>query len=193
MRIILASSSPYRKALLKRLNLNFEAISPEVDESTVQKDSSLSPKEMALELSKLKAKALASINPNAVIIGSDQVCYFKNQIFHKSGGFEQSFNTLKALSGQTHYLCTAVTVMNAQKSITFENTTALTMKELSDEAIKRYLKLDSPYDCAGSYKLEEHGISLFSQIDCSDQSSIVGLPLIELSKVLEQEFAVFSP
>ncbi len=182
--IILASGSIYRKQLLQRLGITFECIPSTVDESPL-KTSVLDPSKLAMELSKLKALDIYNNNPDKIIIGSDQVCYFNNEVLSKSGNKDKSIEILKKLSGQKHILATAYTIIDEQRVITKINETVLTMKELNEESIKRYVELDNPIDCAGSYKLELHGISLFNNIETTDQTAIIGLPLIELGKDLE--------
>lgn len=182
--IILASGSIYRKELLKRLGIDFECVSSSVDES-ILKTKEKDPVVLAMKLSALKAKDIASKYPDKLVIGSDQVCFFNEQILSKSGSIEKSFEILKKLSSHEHILATAYTIIFKDKIITKVNETKLKMKSLTDEMIKKYIKLDNPIDCAGSYKLELHGISLFESIDTSDQTAIIGLPLIELGKDLE--------
>lgn len=182
--IILASGSVYRKELLKRLGIDFECIPSSVDES-ILKSQVKDPVTLAKELSVLKAKDIAKLHPDKIIIGSDQVCFFKDQILSKSGSKEKSFDILKTLSSHEHILATAYTIVYKDRVITKVNETKLKMKSLSDEMIKKYIELDDPIDCAGSYKLELHGISLFESIQTTDQTAIIGLPLIELGLDLE--------
>jgi septum formation protein len=182
--IILASGSVYRKELLKRLGIAFKCIPSSVDES-ILKSNVKDPVTLAKDLSVLKAQDLAQTYPDQVIIGSDQVCFFKDQILSKSGSKEKSFDILKVLSSNEHTLATAYTIIYKDKIITKVNETNLKMKSLSDEMIRKYIELDNPVDCAGSYKLELHGISLFESIETTDQTAIIGLPLIELGQDLE--------
>lgn len=188
-KLILASTSKYRKQLLSQLHWDFETEGPIVDE-TIYKDQNLSPKDLAQKLSLLKASDVLSRNENALIIGSDQVCALGNTIFSKPQNYENAFKQIKKMSGKEHELLTAVTIMNNRDSFTWVNSTKLTMRELEDEDIKRYLKIDTPYDCAGSYKLEAMGIKLFEKIQMTDHTAIIGLPLIEITNVLISRFGL---
>ena len=121
-----------------------------------------------------------------MIIGSDQLVSFENNILGKPHTKEKAFDQLKSMSGKTHSLLTSVTLINEDKEISFLNETKLTMKSLSDRFIQEYIEKDRPLDCAGSYKIERAGISLFDSIECDDFTAITGLPLIELSKYLQE-------
>lgn len=182
-RIILASTSKYRKNLLAQLGLPFECMDPQVDESPL-KELKLHPEELALKLSYLKAEAVFKKESQAIVIGSDQVCYLEDEILSKPHQFDKAFVQLKKMSAKSHKLFTAVTIMAPDKTIQFSNTTTLHMRNLSDEEITTYLLADTPYDCAGSYKLESLGIRLFQKIEMTDHTSIIGLPLIELNQKL---------
>lgn len=181
--LILASTSKYRQELLGRLNLPFQAISPGVDEEPF-KSLDLSPKDLAQKLAFEKASAVAQKFPGAVVIGSDQVAAIKSKILDKPGDHQTATNQLSFLSGKEHVLLTAVCICYDGKTIEFLDETTLAMKQLSASQIDRYLKYDQPYDCAGSYKIESLGISLFESIDCADFNAITGLPLLKLSKYL---------
>lgn len=186
-KLILASTSKYRKQLLGKLHWPFESMAPEVDES-LYKDQFESPKALSEQLSILKAQAILKKMPQGVVIGSDQVCTFNNLIFSKPESFENAFKQLEKLSGEQHQLLTSVTIASSDKSYTWTNTTTLHMRSLSSNDIKRYLEIDEPYDCAGSYKLESMGIKLFEKIEMSDHTAIIGLPLIDITNVLIKNF-----
>lgn len=186
-RIILASTSKYRKQLFEQLHWPFVCCSPEVDEA-LYKNQGFSPKDLAQKLSLIKAQAVLNKNLDAVVIGSDQVCALKDEIFSKPHNRENAFKQIKIMSGKTHELITAVSIISDQDSYTWSNSTQLKMRKLSDEDIIRYLEIDTPYDCAGSYKLEAMGIKLFEEIQMSDHTSIIGLPLIEISNILISRF-----
>lgn len=186
-KLILASTSSYRKELLSKLHWEFDTAKPDVDEDIYKKDD-ISPDELSRKLSLLKAQAVFKGNEDEIVIGSDQVCSFGNLILSKPGNFEQAHKQIRMLSGNSHKLLTSVTLLSKEKAITWTNSTTLWMRKLSDEDITRYLKIDEPYDCAGSYKLEEMGIKLFERIEMSDHTSIIGLPLIEISNKLINEF-----
>jgi septum formation protein len=181
--LILASTSKYRSALLSQLGYEFETTSPGVDEDIV-KSGLKSPSEIALTLSRLKAEAVFSLKPNACVIGSDQVCSFEGRILGKPHTKELAIEQLSSLQGKKHELLTAVTVICPEGHESFVNRTILQMRALTLEDIKSYVSYDLPLDCAGSYKLESRGIKLFQKIEMSDHTSIIGLPLIELTSVL---------
>ncbi|MBH46785.1 MAG: septum formation protein Maf [Halobacteriovorax sp.] len=182
--LILASTSRYRKELLARLELPFKCVAPGVDEQ-VLKEKGLAPKELASQLALLKAQAVAKKHPNAIIIGSDQVAAIDELVLDKPGDEATAFKQLSLMRGREHYLFTAVALVTPAKEIQFIDTTTLNMKNLTDEQIKRYLDRDEPFDCAGSYKIETSGISLFESVTSEDFTAITGLPLIILSKHLQ--------
>tara|TARA_R110000868_G_scaffold42681_7_gene144058 strand:+ start:2428 stop:3006 length:579 start_codon:yes stop_codon:yes gene_type:complete len=183
--LILASTSKYRKALLERLDLSFKCIAPGVDESKL-KNQGLSPKDLAQELALLKSQEVAKNHPNAIIIGSDQVAALGELILDKPGDRLNAFKQLSLMQGREHKLYTAVAVVTPTQVIRFIDTTVLAMKKLSGEQINRYLDRDEPYDCAGSYKIETSGISLFEHVSSEDFTAITGLPLILLAKHLSK-------
>lgn len=183
-KIILASSSLYRRNLLSKLGLPFSYEAPEIDEDSFKMKLKDSPLVLAETLSYEKAKKIFNSHQDAIVIGSDQLGHFERKILGKGKTHEGSFETLKMIQGKTHELITSVTLLSSFDKITFTNITKLTMRPLTDDQIHHYLELDKPYDCAGSFKLEEHGISLFSKIETTDHTAIIGLPLIELSNTL---------
>lgn len=178
--LVLASTSKYRGALLAQLGWSFEAISPGVDEDKI-KNGQHTPRELALLLSKMKAHAVFARHPHSCVIGSDQVCAIGEKIFGKPGTKERACQQLMDMQGKTHELLTAVTILAPDHEISFLNSTALTMRKFSFKEAHDYVEADLPLDCAGSYKLESKGIKLFEKIEMTDQTSIIGLPLIELS------------
>lgn len=182
-KLILASTSKYRAQLLSQLGWPFTQEDPGVDEDQL-KNKGLAPGDLALELSRLKARAVFDRHPDSIVIGSDQVCSFEEKIFSKPKTMERAVEHLLQMQGQTHELLTAVTVITPENTTTFLNVTKLHMRDLSREEIETYVKLDMPLDCAGSYKLETLGIKLFERIEMTDHTAIIGLPLIELSNVL---------
>ena len=183
--IILASSSPYRKALLKRLIPQFECISPDVDEDSFKIKIS-DPQALAQALAREKCNAVYEKYPNAIVIGSDQLGVCEGERLDKPGSLENAFVQLKFLSGKKHQLITAVFIAHGAKYLDFFNITTLKMIKLSGGQIKYYLSLDKPIDCAGSYKLELNGITLFEDIETTDYTAITGLPLIEVAKNLRE-------
>jgi len=181
--LILASTSRYRKALLERLGQPFTAMAPACDEEAL-KDPAWSPRETAERLARAKAASLATSHPQDIIIGSDQVCALGHEILHKPGTPERAVDHLLRLQGRTHELITALVVTGPQGIQTHTDITRLTMRPLDRAALTRYVAADQPVDCAGAYKLELRGISLFSSIASDDQSAIVGLPLVALTRML---------
>ena len=182
-KIILASSSPYRKALLERLNVEFTCQSPDLDEDSYKQRIS-DPVKLAETLAFEKANAIFKPNPDSIVIGSDQLVDFEGEILGKAGDLDRAFNQLKRLSGKSHRLITSFCVLSNDNSYTKTVKTTLTMRQLKDEQIKKYLRFDNPIDCAGSYKLELKGISLFDKIETDDHTAIVGLPLLSLGTYL---------
>ncbi|MCV6604877.1 MAG: Maf family nucleotide pyrophosphatase [Porticoccaceae bacterium] len=183
--IILASSSPYRRQLMERLGLIFDCHSPQVDE-TPQPDES--PVELALRLSRLKARALAGKFTHHLIIGSDQVAECNGEILHKPGSFEVAQQQLQRQSGNTVKFHTGLCIHN---SISGEQqtdvvTTTVHFRQLSEDEIERYLQREQPYDCAGSFKVEQLGVSLFRKVESPDPTALIGLPLILLCEMLRQ-------
>lgn len=182
-RLILASTSPYRKELLEKLAIPFVAKAPLIDEDK-EKDPRLSPLELAEKLAYLKAQSLAA--PGHVVIGGDQLIAFQQKIIGKAYTREKAIDQLLGFCGHTHDLITAVCVFDGQEHHSFTNITRMKMKSLTREQIEKYVELDQPLDCAGSYKIEKHGISLFEKIESDDFTAIQGLPLIQLCQLLEK-------
>jgi septum formation protein len=185
MQLILASSSRYRRELLERLDFPFIQQASQTNEDEFKK-SFPSPLSLAQQLAKAKAQDVARANPSALVIGSDQVCCFGEKIYSKAGTIEVAKNILNELSGKTHHLHTAVSLICLEKKIEiiFAETVIMKMRQLELSEIDRYLELDQPIDCAGCYKIESHGISLFESIECRDHTAIIGLPLMALNQHL---------
>jgi len=188
--LILASTSSYRAQLLSQLGYIFSTQKPDTDEDYF-KQLTLSPEDLASKISQHKARSVFNHFPNSVVIGSDQVCTMEGKIFSKPGNKEKALEQLLFMQGKEHHLLTAVTICSPIKEVSFLNKTALKMRPLTQTEVERYLDMDKPYDCAGSYKLEGQGIKLFEAIQMSDHTSIIGLPLIELTtKLLELGFSL---
>lgn len=183
-KLILASQSPYRKELLERLGVSFECISPNIDEDKA-KDIEPDVFKLTQLLAKQKSKVIAAAHPGAVIIGSDQAIILDNIIYSKPGTIQNAVKQLESLSGKTHKLVTAVCISHMDKDIEFSHTTHLTMRKLSKDELLAYVERDMPLDCAGSYMIEKAGISLFEKVETTDFTSIIGLPLIELTTHLK--------
>lgn len=181
MKLILASTSPYRRELLARLGIPFSVEAPGVDESKVTG----TPREIAEKLALEKAKAVAARNPGAVVIGSDQLAAFEGKSLGKPGTVEQAIEQLSLLNGKTHELITAVAVVG-KVTRTFTDVTRLTLAHHENTALRRYVEFDKPLDCAGSYKIESRGIALFAKVEGFDPTAIEGLPLMTLAGVLRE-------
>lgn len=179
--IILASQSPYRKKLLEKTKYSFVCMKPEVDEDLLKKAFTGSPEELCSYLAFKKAKSVAVKNNEALVIGSDQSLLLEGRHLGKGKTFEGSFHQLKSCSGKTASLITSVTLIKGDKESQFEVITQLKFKPLSDEDIIWYLNKDKPFDCAGSFKMEESGAVLFEYADGSDPTAIEGLPLMKLT------------
>lgn len=186
-KIILASTSIYRAELLQKVGLSFEAKKPTFDEDSAKADllkNNKSPLQIAEALSKGKADSFDATHQT--IIAGDQLVNFDSKILGKSKNFENAFKQLKMLSGNTHELITAVTILSGTKRFHLNHITSLKMKNLSNKEIEGYLKKDEPYDCAGSYKIEKSGLILFEDVKTDDFSAIQGLPMIWISKILKE-------
>lgn len=184
-KIILASTSQYRKKLLEQLNVPFTAIAPLADEAVLKKTSSVSLPDLPLFLAQKKTESLIAIYPQSIIIGSDQMGLLDSKPLDKAGTKDKAITQLLSLQGRTHTLLTALSVYCAGKWFHHVDTTKLTMRALTREQIVRYVDLENPIDCAGSYKIEALGVSLFENIESKDPSAIVGLPLMALTRILE--------
>ncbi len=183
MKLILASTSPYRAAQLQQLGLEFEQHDPQVDESLL-KEAGFSPENLAEVLALEKAKQVFHHNPAAIVIGGDQLVSFEGAILGKPGTREQAIEQLLLMQGKAHTLITAIAVAGPDFVESHTNHTKLKMRELDKDTIKRYIEFDQPLNCAGSYKLESRGISLFEEIQSDDHSAITGIPLIALTSLL---------
>ncbi|PWU22305.1 MAG: septum formation protein Maf [Bdellovibrio sp.] len=188
--LILASTSPYRKALMERLGLSFVTQSPRFDENAFKMQAAkiqggdLPPLQLAQQLARGKAQSLAT--PENCVVGADQLVEWRGQLLGKPGSAEKAMEQLRLLSGTEHYLITAVCVSCRLKVHEFSDVTRIRLRPLSEEEIASYVKLDQATDCAGAYKFEKHGISLVEELACKDPSAIEGLPLIQLGQTLRQ-------
>ncbi|RLA40593.1 MAG: septum formation inhibitor Maf [Gammaproteobacteria bacterium] len=185
MKLLLASSSPYRRELLSRLHIPFDWQAPDVDECTLAGET---PQQLALRLSSSKARALAISHREHLIIGSDQVASCRGQSINKPGNYSNAFKQLKELSGQRVDFYTGLCVLDSASGRSSADTviTEVVFRQLSDADIDSYLKCEQPYDCAGSFKAEGLGIALFDRINSDDNTAIIGLPLIRLRQMLEE-------
>ncbi len=185
MKLVLASSSPFRKALLEKLQLPFVTDSPDIDETPLENESI---NKMVMRLAAAKAQALAKQHPNALIIGSDQSASLNNQVLHKPGSYDVAFQQLTAASGQTITFYTGLCLHNSKTGISDMLCEPFVVKfrTLTDSEIDNYLTREEPYNCAGSFKSEALGISLFESMQGNDPNTLIGLPLIQLCKMLKK-------
>lgn len=183
--LILASTSRYRRSLLERIAPPFETVNPRVDEAERQGEN---PRVRALRLSVAKAQAVARKHPKAIVIGSDQVAALGEHVLDKPGDEATCHRQLSSLSGRTAHFYTGCVVIGVEAGINFEHldTTTVTFRELSDTEIRRYIAREQPFDCAGGFKAEALGITLFERIDSSDPTALIGLPLIWLASALRK-------
>ena len=181
--LVLASTSIYRRAQLKRLGVPFRCRVPLIPEDEL-KIGDWNPRALAEHLARAKVESLRDAEPHATIVGSDQLVSFEERIFGKPGSTERAVAQLSALSGKPHTLITALVVWHAGRAYVHTDLTTLYMRPLGIEEIERYVAADHPLDCAGSYKIEERGITLFERIETHDYTAIVGLPLIFLTSLL---------
>lgn len=184
--IVLGSSSPFRKAMLEKLGLHFLTCSPDIDETALPDET---PEELVERLALLKAEAVAAKHPDALIIASDQVSVLNHKINGKPGNADIAFAQLKASSGHTVSFYTSLCLYDAK---TKEHQMEVVpfhvhFRNLSDDKIKRYIEKEKPFNCAGSFKSEGLGVSLFERLEGDDPNTLIGLPLIELVTMLEQK------
>jgi len=182
-RLILASTSRYRRELLERLRLPFEARAPAVDETPLPGET---PAALAERLALAKAQALAFHAPDAIVIGADQVADVDGVAVGKPGDHARAAAQLRAMSGRTIVFQTGVAVVRAANGFAQVARVPVTVRfrALSDEEIESYLRAEQPYDCAGSAKCETLGIALLDAIESDDPTALVGLPLIRTSAML---------
>jgi len=184
--LILASSSIYRRQLLERLRLPFATCVPALDESALPGEQ---PRGTALRLALAKAQAAASIHPQALVIGSDQVADLAGKALGKPGNHGNAVVQLQAMRGKSVIFHTALCMLDAASGrYQLENIpSTVQLRQLDDTQIENYLRLDQPYDCAGSAKIESLGITLVQRIDSTDPTALIGLPLMALTRMLENE------
>ncbi|MBB3824352.1 Maf family nucleotide pyrophosphatase [Xanthomonas arboricola] len=182
-RLILASTSVYRRELLGRLQLDFTTARPEVDERAQPGEA---PSALASRLAAEKAAAIATHTPDAWVIGSDQVADLDGQALGKPGTLDQARAQLSAMSGRTMRFHTAVSLIGPEGAFHAVDLTEVQLRPLTPDAIARYLAAEPALDCAGSFKCEGLGISLFDAIRSEDPTALVGLPLIALARLLRQ-------
>jgi len=184
-RIILASTSPFRAQLLNKLHLPFDQASPNIDESPLKNET---PQAMVARLSEAKALEIAQNQPNHIIIGSDQCAVFQNQPIGKPHTTANAIKQLQQFSQQTITFYTGLCVINTATQQVFNrmDTTQVHFRKLSQEVIEHYIEIEQPLNCAGSFKSEGLGITLFEKIQSNDPNALIGLPLIELTNIFYQ-------
>ncbi len=182
--IILASTSPYRRQILERVNLPFVCHEPDIDESVLAGESAT---ELVARLSLAKAKAVAAHYPDGLIIGSDQVADHRGEIIGKPGGHEDAVRQLRGMSGSAVTLYSGVALYDAARD-DFQSAVepfVVEFRELDDDLIERYLRAEQPYNCCGSLKAEGPGIALLKRLKGDDPNALIGLPLIRLINMLK--------
>jgi septum formation protein len=184
-RIVLASTSRYRRALLERLGMPFECADPQANESPLPGEA---PAATALRLAEAKARAVAPRFPDALVIGSDQVASCEGIRLDKPGNHANAVRQLTAVSGKTASFDTGVVVIDTKTGKHSGRIVGcrVTFRSLKPEQIETYLRIEQPYDCAGSAKAEGLGITLIERIDTEDPTSLIGLPLIALTEMLAE-------
>ena len=184
MGLVLASTSPYRKQLLDRLGLPFEQKAPKCNEAALKAIPYPGAAALARLLATEKVHSLVSEYGMDTIIGGDQIVELEGRVLDKPGTIGRAVEQLTELTGRSHRIATAVAVWDEGRLSTHVDITTLTMRTLELSAIKRYVEADLPLDCAGSYKLESRGVTLFDRIDTADYTAIIGLPLMALTSML---------
>jgi septum formation protein len=186
MKLILASSSPYRRELLERLKIPFEVSAPDVDETP---RSGETPSAMVERLSIEKAQKIAGGRPGTLVIGSDQVAVYNGAIVGKPHSHDKAVEQLRSASGKAVTLYTGLALVNADtRRIQIEVIPyRVTFRTLSDAQIESYLRKEQPYSCAGSVRSEGLGIALLEKFEGDDPNTLIGLPLIRLVRMLENE------
>ena len=180
--VILGSTSSFRKQLLKKLYIDFVQLSPNIDEAPLKGET---PKEMVQRLSLKKAQEIANNQPNAIIIASDQTAAFNGQPIGKPHNVENAIKQLSDFSGHCITFYTGLVVINTETQQTYEtmDITKVYFRNLSDTVIRNYIEIEQPLNCAGSFKSEGLGITLFKRIESNDPNALIGLPLIQLTDI----------
>jgi septum formation protein len=186
MKLILASSSPFRRELLARLMLPFEVVVPDVDETARPKES---PQALVERLAIAKAQVVAAKHPDALVIGSDQVAVHNREIVGKPHTHDRAVEQLRTASGRTVVLYTGLALINSTSGRVQSEVVpfGVTFRTLTDQQIETYLRKEQPYHCAGSVKSEGLGVALLERFDGEDPATLIGLPLIRLIRMLENE------
>ena len=183
--LILASTSSYRRELLARLRLPFAVAAPGVDEAPVPHETPLA---RAQRLALAKARAVAEREPMAAVIGSDQVAVCKGELLEKPGDAERCHEQLRWLSAAaaTYYTSVAIVQLERSQALQFLDTTTVYFRPLTEAEITRYITAEQPFDCAGGFRSEALGVSLFARVVSEDPTGLIGLPLIAVARGLRQ-------
>ncbi len=186
MKLVLGSTSPFRKALLEKLHIDFECDSPDIDETPLPDEAI---EDMVVRLAIAKAQAISVRHPDSLIIGSDQSAVLNGEKLSKPGNFENAFKQLTRASGQKITFHTGLCLLNTSTGNIQSSCVPYTVvfKELTPSMIENYLRKEKPYNCAGSFKSEALGIALFERFEGDDPNALIGLPLIELVNFLANE------
>jgi septum formation protein len=181
--IVLASASPYRQDLLDRFLDDYQAVSPDIDESNVDQ---LKPKALARQLARNKAETVSMNARNSLIIGADQLAVLDGQVLGKPGDHQKAVEQLLAASGQAVIFRTAVCILDpvGRKRYEHIDKTTVRFRQFDRRLAESYLRHDEPYDCAGSFKIEGAGFVLFESVTTDDPTALIGLPMIWVSDVL---------
>ena len=186
MKLVLGSTSPFRKALLEKLHIDFECDSPNIDETPLPDEAI---EDMVVRLAIAKAQAISARHPDSLIIGSDQSAVLNGEKLSKPGNFENAFEQLTRASGQKITFQTGLCLLNTSTGDIQSSCVPYTVvfKQLTPSMIENYLHKEEPYNCAGSFKSEALGIALFERFEGADPNALIGLPLIELVNFLGNE------
>ncbi len=189
--IVLASSSKYRRELLSRLGFTFRSHPAQIEEAFLSNEA---PQQASIRLARQKAESVANIYPNAIVIASDQVVDLNGKALSKPNQHDVARSQLRKMSGKsiTFYSAVCVILQSKSKLNEFFVPTTVHFRELSATEIERYLLTEKPYDCAGAAKIEALGITLVKQVDSTDPTALIGLPLVQLAQVL-REFGLHLP
>ncbi len=184
-RLVLASSSPYRRSLLEKLQLPFLTAAPEIDETPLFNEA---PEQLAMRLSAAKARAVSQEYSDHLIIGSDQVALLGGKKLDKPGNFDAALELLQAASGRSLCFYTGVSVLNSRtgRQLNTVDVCRVYMRSLTRAQIEDYLRREQPFDCVGAFKSEGLGIALIQRIEGDDPNALIGLPLIRLIDLLQR-------
>lgn len=185
-KVILASTSPFRRTILQKILSQFDCIAPNTDETPINKET---PHELVARLAQLKARSVADKNKGALIIGSDQVAVFDQQIIGKPHTHENAVKQLTTFSGNHVTFLTGLCLINSTTGHvqTTVEPFSVYFRQLTEQQIDQYLKIEQPYNCAGSFKSEGMGIALFEKLEGDDPNTLIGLPLIRLIQMFNKE------